>query len=90
VPSLLPFWPTKVAFAITTGQSGDGKGLVPILMYMIFVAVGVFLASVLGHSLSASEKERFTGPMNRRCQKAYEVHRRRAIRRQRVRCRLEG
>jgi hypothetical protein len=63
---------------------------VPIAMYIIFVAVGVFVASVLGQALSASEKERPTQPISRRCRRPQEVQRRRSIRRQRVRCRLEG
>ena len=69
-------------------QSGTWKGLVPIAMYMIFVVVGVFVASELGYLLAASEKER---PTNRRCQRSHEVHRRRRlIRRLRVRCSLES
>ena len=83
-----PVWPIKVAFVITTGQSGNGKGLVPILLYIVFVAVGVFIASEVGYLLSASEKEQST---SRRCRRSHQVHRRRAIkRRQRVRCRFEG
>jgi hypothetical protein len=63
---------------------------VPIAMYIVFVAVGVFAASVLGQSLSASEKERPTQPVSRRCRRPHEVRRRRSLRRQRERCRLEG
>jgi len=87
VMCLLFLWPIKVAFVITTGQSGNGKGLVPVAMYMIVVAVWVFVASELGYLLSVSEKER---PVSCRCRRSHEVHRRRVIRRQRVRCRLEG
>jgi hypothetical protein len=61
---------------------------VPIAMYIIFVAVGVFAASVLGHSLSALEEK---PPTSRRCRKAHNIHRRRRlIRWQRVRCRIEA
>jgi hypothetical protein len=57
-------------------------------MYIVFVAVGVFAVSVLGHSLSALEEK---PPISRRCRKAHNIHRRRrVIRRQRMRCRLEG
>jgi len=59
----------------------------PILVFIIFVAVGVFVASVLGQCLSASDEERPTSH-GRRCLRPHEVHRRRSIRRQRVRCRL--
>ncbi len=62
----------------------------PILMYIIFVAAGVFAASVLGHLLAASEKERPAQPLDRRCRRPHEVHRWRTIRRQRGRRRLEG
>jgi hypothetical protein len=61
---------------------------VPIAMYVIFVAVGVLVASELGYLLSASEKKE--RPASRRCRRSHQVHRKRAIkRRQRMRCRLE-
>jgi hypothetical protein len=63
---------------------------VPIAMYIIFVAVGVFAASVLGQSLAASEKERPPRPISRRCLRSREVRRRRSIRRQRERCIAES
>jgi hypothetical protein len=61
---------------------------VPIAMYVIFVAVGILIASELGYLLSASEKKE--RPTIRRCRRPHEVHRRRVIRKQRERCRLEG
>jgi hypothetical protein len=60
----------------------------PILTFVVFVTVGVLAASMLGHSLSVSEKKE--RPVSRRCRRPHEVHRRRLIRRQRERCRLEG
>jgi hypothetical protein len=57
-------------------------------MYIIFVAVGVLIASELGYLLSVSEKKE--RPVSRRCRRPHEIHRRRLIRRQRERCRLEG
>jgi hypothetical protein len=78
----------EVAFAITTGPEREWKGLVPIAMYIIFVAVGVLVASELGYLLSASEKKE--RPTSRRCRRSHEMYRRRVIRRQRERCRLEG
>jgi hypothetical protein len=80
-------WPIEVAFVIHTGTEREWKALVPILLYLIFVALGVFVASELGYLLSALEKGR---PISRRCRRPHEVHRRRSIRRQRARCRLEG
>jgi hypothetical protein len=81
-------WLTTVAFVITTVPKREWKGLVPIEMYIIFVAVGILIASELGYLLSASEKKE--RPASRRCRRSHEVQRRRAIRRQRVRCKLEG
>jgi hypothetical protein len=57
-------------------------------MYVIFVAVGILIASELGYLLSASEKKE--RPTIRRCRRPHEVHRRRVIRKQRERWRLEG
>jgi hypothetical protein len=81
----------EVAFVITTETKREWKALVPISMYLIFVAVGVFMASELGYLLSATEKEHSTQPVSRRCRRSHEVHRRKAIRRrQRERCRFKG
>ncbi len=60
----------------------------PVAMYVIFVAVGVLIASELGCLLSASEKKE--RPISRRCRKPREVHRRRVVRGQRERCRFGG
>jgi hypothetical protein len=85
--NLPPLCPIKVPIVIAIGPQGNGKGFVPIAMYMGFVAVGVLIASELGYLPSASEKER---TVSCRCQRPQEVHRRRLIRSRRVRCRLEG
>ena len=56
----------------------------PILLFFIFVAVVVVCTLALGCGLSALE-----GPtMGRRCRMPREMHHRKRVRRQRVRCRF--
>jgi hypothetical protein len=59
---------------------------VPIVLFFIFVAVVCVCILALGYSLSSLEKR----TISRRCRMPYHMHRRRKVRRQRVRCRLEG
>jgi hypothetical protein len=63
-----------------------GGDLVPVLMFIIFVAVVGVCTLALGYRL-ASFKERTT---SRRCRMPHEMYRGRKVRRQRVRCRFEG
>jgi hypothetical protein len=58
---------------------------VPILLFFIFIAVVVVCILVLYYSLSSVEKRRSTW----RCRMPHEMHRRRKLRRQRMRCRFE-
>jgi peptidoglycan/LPS O-acetylase OafA/YrhL len=59
---------------------------VPILLFFIFVAVVCVCIVALGYSLSSFEEQ----PISRRCRMSYLMSRRRKVRRQRVRCRVEG
>jgi hypothetical protein len=59
---------------------------VPVLVFFVFVAVVCACILALGYVLSWSEDR----PLGRRCRTLYMVHRKRRVRRQRVRCRYEG
>ncbi len=76
--------PAEVAFVITFGLKREG-GLVPVVMFFVFVAVVCVFILALGYGLSSSE-ERIT---SRRCRMPYVMQRKRLVRRQRVRCRFE-
>lgn len=58
----------------------------PVVVFYIFVAVISVCILGLGYCLSSIEKR----TVSRRCRIPYEMHRRRKIRKQRVRCRFEG
>ena len=58
----------------------------PVLLFVVFVALVVFGISAFGYSLSLLEEP----PISRRCRVPHEMHHRRMIRRRRVRCRYEG
>ena len=57
----------------------------PILLFLVYVAVVIFFAFALGYCLTAEEEQTVSG----RCHKAQEIHRRRKSRRQRAQCRFE-
>jgi hypothetical protein len=61
---------------------------VPVMAYIIFVAVGVFVASELGYFLSSLEEQPVK--RSRRCRVPNEVRRRKAMRQRRMQCRIEG
>jgi hypothetical protein len=63
-----------------------GGGLVPIVVFFVFVIVVCGCVLALGYGLSSSEER----PIGRRCRAPFWMHRRRTVRRQRVRCRFEG
>ena len=77
--------PLEVAFVITSGPKREG-GLVPIVVFFVFVAVVGVCILALGYGLSSSEEQ----PISRRCRMPYHLHRRKKARRQRVKCRFEG
>jgi uncharacterized membrane protein len=58
---------------------------VPILLFLVYVAVVIFFTFALGYWLTAEEEPTVSG----RCHKAQEMHRRRQTRRQRTKCRFE-
>jgi hypothetical protein len=58
----------------------------PVLLFVVFVALVVLGISALGYSLSLLKEP----PISRRCRVPHEMHHRRMIRRRRVRCRYEG
>ena len=60
----------------------------PVLAYIIFVVVGVFVASELGYFLSSLEEQPVM--RSRRCQAPNEICRRKALRQRRIQCRVEG
>jgi hypothetical protein len=57
---------------------------VPILLFFIFVVLVVLVTLALGYGLSSVEEQ----ILSRRCRMSHEMHRRRKLRRQRVRCRF--
>jgi hypothetical protein len=57
---------------------------VPILSFFVFVFLVVLVTLALGYGLSSVEER----AVSRRCRMLCKVHRRRNLRRQRVRCRL--
>jgi hypothetical protein len=59
---------------------------VPILLFLVYAAVVVVFALVLAYCLSVVEEQ----TLGRRCRMPHEIHRRRKLKRQRVRCRFEG
>jgi hypothetical protein len=59
---------------------------VPIVVFIIFVAVVTLATVSLSYGLSSVEEP----TISRRCRMPYEKHRKRKIRRQRVLCRFEG
>jgi hypothetical protein len=59
---------------------------VPILMFFAFVALVCVCMLALVYGLSSFEER----PLSRRCRMPYRMHRRKKVRRQRVRCRFEG
>ena len=77
--------PDEVAFVITARLEREGV-LVPVIVFFVFVAVVCVCILALGYGLSSLEDR----PIGRRCLMPYVVHRRRRVRRQRVRCRYEG
>ena len=58
----------------------------PVLLSFVLVVLIVLGSSAFGYSLSLLREP----PAGRRCRAPHEMHRRRRIRRQRVRCRYEG
>jgi hypothetical protein len=60
---------------------------VPILLFLIFVAVVILVIMGLSYGFSSVEEEQAIG---RRCQMPHEMHRRRKARRRNVRCRFGG
>ncbi len=78
--------PVEVAFAITTAAKSEEGGLVPIVVFFIFVAVVVLETLALGYGSSLFEDR----TIGRRCRIPYEMYGRRSVQRQRVRCRFEG
>ncbi|HZF57508.1 MAG TPA: hypothetical protein VEZ19_03430 [Rubrobacter sp.] len=58
----------------------------PVLLFVVFVALVVLGISAFGYSLSLLKEP----PISRRCRVPHEMHHRRMIRRRRVRCRYEG
>lgn len=58
----------------------------PVLLFIVFVVLVVVGSSALGYSLSLLREP----PASRRCRVPHEMHHRRMIRRQRVRCRYES
>ena len=76
----------KVAFVITARLKREENGLVPALLFFIFVAVVIWCTFALCYSLPSSGERRRT----RRCRRPHEMYRRRKARRQRTRCRFEG
>jgi len=59
---------------------------VSVLLFFDFVVLVVLATSAFGYSLSLLREP----PASRRCRVPHEMHHRRMIRRQRVRCRYEG
>jgi len=59
---------------------------VPILLYLVYIAVVVVFALALGYCLCAEDEP----TVSRRCRMAHEMYRRNKTRRQRGRCRFEG
>jgi len=59
---------------------------VAILSFFVFVVLVALGTLALGYGLSLFEEQSST----RRCRIPHEMYRRRKVRRQRVRCRLEG
>jgi hypothetical protein len=59
---------------------------VPVLLFVVFVALVVLGISAFGYSLSLLKEP----PISCRCRVPHEMHHRRMIRRRRVRCRYEG
>jgi len=59
---------------------------VPVLLFIVFVVLVVLGTSAFGYSLSLLGEP----PAGRRCRAPHEMHQRRMIRRQRVRCRYES
>ena len=58
----------------------------PILLFLVSVAVVVVFALALGYCLFVEEER----TVSRRCRMSHERYRRKRTRRQRVRCRFEG
>ena len=56
----------------------------PMLLFIVYVAVVIFFTFALGYCLTAEEEQTVSG----RCHKAQEIHRRRKSRRQRAQCRF--
>ena len=77
--------PLEVAFVITFGPKREGD-LVPIVLFFVFVAVVGICVLALGYVLAPLDDR----PERRGCRMPHEMYRRRKVRRQRVRCRLEG
>jgi hypothetical protein len=57
---------------------------VPVLLFFVFVVLVVLVTLALGYGLSSAEER----AVSRRCRLTCEMHRRRNLRRQRVRCRF--
>ncbi len=58
----------------------------PILLYLVYVAVVILFSFALAYCLCAEEEP----TVIRRCSKAREMYHRRQTRRQREKCRFEG